>query len=276
MPGRVRWYSPAVHHRPRMAAAVGDAIATCHGVTASEVNPLTGSVLIHFNATRINLCALERVVLGALERPPIALAVWKQRVELQRQHQAWQRQLRDGHSRPAWHLGLDGVMLAGMVVRRFVPKVFAAIFAPPWAVLAGATLLLDGWMFFRGVRYGFPPNHQSSDVRLTGWLSMFVEWNLYLFAGIWLLNLALFLKWPSDRLERKALTASTPSPIRLGYSWTADAANGSTRRSRRPVLTEPRGRPSLPDIQIQLPVSGVSFPESVRPAQDGSEAAAGR
>jgi hypothetical protein len=277
VPGRVRWHSPAVHHRPRIAAAVGDAIATCQGVTASEVNPLTGSVLVHFNAARINVCALERIVLDALERPPIALAAWKRRVELERQHQALKRQLRDGHSRRAWHLGLDGVMLAGMVVRQLVPKVFAAIFAPPWAILASAALVLDALMFFRGVRDGFQPRHQSSDVRLTGWLSMFVEWNVYLFGGIWLLNLAMYLQWRSDRLARTALTAtaSATSPIRLGYSQTV-AASGAARHPRRPVVTEPPRGASLPDIHIQLPASAVSLPAPVRPPHDGSEAAPGR
>jgi len=265
LPGRVRWYSPALHHRPRMAGAVEDIVAVCGGVTLVEVNSLTGSVLVHFNTALLNLCTLERAVLNALEGAPITHAAWNRRVERQ-QHQALQRQSRDGQPPHAWHLGLDGVMLAGMVIRRVVPELFAAIFAPPWAILAGAALLLDGIALLRGVSYGFQQSPASSDARPTGWLSMFAEWNVALFAGVWLLNLALYLKWRSDRLTHKALpSAEATPPVLLGYSRTA-TANASSRRTRRLVLTEPTGPLTLPDIHIQLPATVVSFTESVQPA----------
>jgi copper chaperone CopZ len=51
VPGRLRVRTPAVKRNPAGAAALREAIETLAGVTRAEVNPLTGSVTVHYDKT---------------------------------------------------------------------------------------------------------------------------------------------------------------------------------------------------------------------------------
>src|ERR1700681_4208395 len=48
-PGRQRWMVPAIQGRPRLAAALQAALRREAGITGSEVNPVTGRVLLRWN-----------------------------------------------------------------------------------------------------------------------------------------------------------------------------------------------------------------------------------
>ena len=63
LPGRLRVKVAGVKKSPPMAGHVEQALLQEPGVTAAEANPLTGSVLVHFDPSRTSpaalLCRLE-------------------------------------------------------------------------------------------------------------------------------------------------------------------------------------------------------------------------
>src|SRR5262245_37037157 len=71
VPGRVRLRAPGLKRRPELGAMVEREMRTIDGVREVSVNPLTGSVLIQFDPTRV---ALEQLLDWINRAQGVALA----------------------------------------------------------------------------------------------------------------------------------------------------------------------------------------------------------
>lgn len=77
LPGRVRFAVPSLKGRPQRAAHLAETLGRLPELQSVETSPVSGSVLIHFDAERISadllLVAIVRVLglEGELKRPPL-------------------------------------------------------------------------------------------------------------------------------------------------------------------------------------------------------------
>src|SRR5262245_47935418 len=79
LPGRMRWQTAILLHRPELAAAVEMALAAEQEITAVRANPRTGRVLILFQAGT-PFVAIENKLRTALDAPALdrtAFEVWQ-------------------------------------------------------------------------------------------------------------------------------------------------------------------------------------------------------
>ena len=74
-PGRQRWAAPAIQNRPRLAAAVQAALRHEAAITGSEVNPITGRILLRWNPEGPEL-AVKNVLRHALSTKPLNEDEW--------------------------------------------------------------------------------------------------------------------------------------------------------------------------------------------------------
>jgi cation transport ATPase len=220
VPGRVRWHVPELHRQPRRAATVEDAIRRCTGVLTVRVNPLTGSVLIHYDFTLISLIALESVVLRVLTHRPARSAAWEPRLDKRRRHQHAYKKSRprdDGGCGgrydlavgPAWHLYLDATVLGGQLLRRFVLCACAALVAQPLVtIIMGVSAVVTGLTLLGNTRRLPSAGRDlstNSIGRSAAVIGLFVEQNLTALAVLWLLHLGAYLRSVARRRSRTGI-----------------------------------------------------------------------
>src|SRR5690349_14270967 len=70
VPFRLRWEAPALANQPRRAAAVQNALEGQRGITAAEVNPRTGRLLVRHDRS-LGQGDVEGLVRAALAAPPM-------------------------------------------------------------------------------------------------------------------------------------------------------------------------------------------------------------
>ena len=71
VPGRDRWYVPAIEDNPRLAAELETVLRTEDGIESAQANPLTGRILVHYRRGW-NPEALRELIGRALEFGPMS------------------------------------------------------------------------------------------------------------------------------------------------------------------------------------------------------------
>src|SRR5947209_6265807 len=82
--GRQRWFSPALQGRPRLAAALEEAIRREFPAIAVKANPITGRVLLQW-CHAVTPDPTRELVLGALRVEPLtemAFIAWRGEVDV--------------------------------------------------------------------------------------------------------------------------------------------------------------------------------------------------
>ena len=173
VPGRVRWYAPALHREAGRCAVVEDDLTATPGVRSAGANALTGTLLVQYDTATTDVAALERTLRTALARPPLDPAASRARVEHRRHADACDHDRSHGHDgggscdhghdhgHEHGHSDADtaervrdvyagGVTLGGVLLARLLLGP-AALAGQPWLMLllAGATLV-TGRAFLRG------------------------------------------------------------------------------------------------------------------------------
>jgi cation transport ATPase len=209
VPGRVRWHAPALHRQPRRAAVIEDAVSMFSGVQAVRANPLTGSILVHFDSGLVTIIALESAVRRALKRPPLSPAVWQAFVEKRRRHPLMCEASRpsdpgacigqhDLAFAPAWHWYLDGTVLGSQLLRRFITCACAALVAQPLAtIIMGVSTLVTGLAFLRHTGRTLSTGRQLSANSIIGTgtvIRILAEQNIAALAAIWMFHLVVYLR----------------------------------------------------------------------------------
>ncbi|MBV8095104.1 MAG: hypothetical protein JO110_18115 [Acetobacteraceae bacterium] len=75
IPGRLRFIAPCLKGNRQQLAALGKRVRVLNNVTAASVNPITGSLIIHYDsdaAVRARILQHIRAEHEALERTPAA------------------------------------------------------------------------------------------------------------------------------------------------------------------------------------------------------------
>lgn len=76
VPFRLRWEADVLRKHPRLAAAVQQVLASQRGITAAEVNPRTGRILVRHDAS-LTPGDVERLVRLALATEPLTAVQYR-------------------------------------------------------------------------------------------------------------------------------------------------------------------------------------------------------
>jgi len=71
VPGRERWYVDALENNPRLAAGVELVLRSEEGIDGASANPLTGRVLVYYNADLLSE-PIEALIRRAIEFGPMS------------------------------------------------------------------------------------------------------------------------------------------------------------------------------------------------------------
>jgi manganese-transporting P-type ATPase C len=224
VPGRVRWHAPAVHHQPRRAAVVEDALRAIDGVTTAHVNPLTGTLLVHYDANLTNVSELEGIAHRALTVPPLDMEAWRSRLAKPEHEEpsvhGGHNQHHDGDACGHGHDGevdervrdlyLGGAALSGVLLTRLTLGTGALVGQPWVAVIIAVCTVVTGLPFLRG---GWRTLRQSrrltTDILVSSATiaSIFLGETVTALTVIWLLNLGEYLQSAVLRRTRHAIRA---------------------------------------------------------------------
>lgn len=224
VPGRVRWHAPALHHRPRRAFVVEDALGALSGVRTAQVNPSTGSVLVYFDQSITGRADLEAVARDAILLPPLTMAAWQARIaERNRESSGPSHHGCQHHGDACTHdhdsedlierardLYLGGGVLAGVLLARVVVG-SGVLLGQPWltALIAGSTLL-SGRTFFAGAWRTLSrrrPVTTDTLVSSATLASIGLGESVTALTVIWLLNLGEYFHSLVIRRSRRAIRA---------------------------------------------------------------------
>jgi cation-transporting P-type ATPase C len=224
VPGRVRWYSPVLHHQPRRAAVVEDAIRTRIGVTSAAVEPLTGTLLLHYDTRTTTESEIEAAVRQAIRLDPLTTDAWHERLTT-REHQATCARIEHGH--PPHHHGghhhhdhdtrehvrnlqLGGATLLVVLLLRVALGPTALVGQPWLAPIVALSTVATGLPFLRGAWRTLTHTRTlttDSLVSAATIASIFLGESVTALTVIWLLNLGEYLQSVVLRRTRRAIRA---------------------------------------------------------------------
>jgi manganese/zinc-transporting P-type ATPase C len=200
-PGRRRWWVPAIQGRPRLAAAVRAALRREAGITSSEVNPVTGRVLLRWNPVTTEP-SIDEVFARVLSTGPLNDDEWMT-VEAQRKTDRKARGL-------IAKLFIGGGKLLIILGNRLV---FGAITVTPLsgaiAVLALAGTVITGYDFLRALWRTATGQSKITTGTLIGAAtlsSVALGENNTALIVLWLLNLGEYLEILTLRRTRRAIS----------------------------------------------------------------------
>jgi cation-transporting P-type ATPase C len=204
---------------------VEESIAAFIGVTAAHVEPLTGSLLVHYDTRITTASEIEAAVRQALRADPLGMDAWHARLTRRQHEDACARADHDHHHHGGSHdhghdahavrehvrnLQLGGATLAMVFVGRtaFGSMAFAA---QPWlASMIAVCTLVTGLPFLRGgwraLTHRRPPTTDTL-VSAATIASIVLGESVTALTVIWLLNLGEYLQSVVLRRTRRAIRA---------------------------------------------------------------------
>jgi cation-transporting P-type ATPase C len=200
-PGRQRWMIPALQGRPRLAVVLRAALRREAGITGSEVNPVTGRVLLRWNPEAPEP-AVDEVLASVLFTGPLNDDEWMT-VEAQRKEGRRARGL-------VTKLFIGGGKLLIILGNRLF---FGAIAVTPLsgaiAVLALAGTVITGYDFLRALWRTATGQSKITTGTLIGAAtlsSVALGENNTALIVLWLLNLGEYLEILTLRRTRRAIS----------------------------------------------------------------------
>jgi cation-transporting P-type ATPase C len=209
--GRVRWHSSVLHHQPRRAAAVEDSIRSFMGVTSAHAEPLTGTLLVHYDTRITTVSEVEAGVRQALLLAPLAGEAWQARIAI-REHQDSRAHVHHDHHHGGAHdhghdghqagehvrnLQLGGAALGSVLVGRLVLGPIALATQPWLAAIIATCTVVTGLPFLRGAwRTLTHTRRLTTDTLVSAatMASIFLGETVTALTVIWLLNLGEYLQ----------------------------------------------------------------------------------
>ena len=198
VPGRERWNVPAIESRPRLAAAIELALRHQPGVLFVQANPLTGRILVKWDASQ-EAPEVRALVGAALESGPVSSAVYA------KLHPA-----PDGKVRKLINkLVLGGIKLTLILLSRAIwGAVSAGPLAGPIMVMSISGTVITGFDFLKALyrtatgRSGITTGTLIGAATLS---SIALSENVTALIVIWLLNLGEYLEVVTLRRTRAAI-----------------------------------------------------------------------
>jgi cation-transporting P-type ATPase C len=203
---------------------VEDVLRASTGVRTARVNPLTGSVLVHYDPAKTGRTALESAAHEALRLPALDVASWRARLaqrndeghdQLQHEHHHHDHTCAHTHDHDdlqerSRDLFLGGSVLVCVAAARLLMGA-SALASQPWlaAVIAGSTLL-SGRTFFQGAWRTLArrrPLTTDTLVSAATTASIVLGENITALTVIWLLNLGEYFHSLVLRRSRRAIRA---------------------------------------------------------------------
>jgi cation-transporting P-type ATPase C len=196
------------------------------GVRTASVNPATGSLLVHYDASVTNVTDLEAALHGSLMLPPLDTEAWRARLAKRQHEEACGHDSHHehhhhgdahGHSHdgdegdePVGNLYLGGAVLGGVLLRRVILG-SAALAGQPWLMgIIGVCTLVTGLPFLRGAWRTLTerrPLTTDTLVSSATVASIFLGESITALTVIWLLNLGEYLQSLVLRQTRRAIRA---------------------------------------------------------------------
>jgi cation-transporting P-type ATPase C len=223
VPGRVRWYSPALHHQPRRAAVVEDAVSLCLGITSAHVEPVTGTVLVHYDTRITSASEIESAIRQALVLEPLTVAAWRARMTMRQQEESCSHVDHDHHHHDGSHghshdgaalrehvrnLQLGGVALGSALLGRWALGPLALAGQPWLAAIIATCTIVTGLPFLRGGWHTITHTRRLTTDTLVSAAtvaSIFLGESVTALTVIWLLNLGEYLQSVVLRRTRRAI-----------------------------------------------------------------------
>jgi cation-transporting P-type ATPase C len=210
VPGRVRWHSSALHHQPRRAAAVEDAAGGFIGVTSAHAEPLTGTLLVHYDTRITTMSEVEAAVRQAILLAPLTREAWQARLAMREHEDSCAHAHHDHHHGGAHDHGHDGqagehvrnLQLGGAALGSVLLGRLAfgpiALATQPWlaAIIATCTVV-TGLPFLRGAwRTLTHTRRLTTDTLVSAatMASIFLGETVTALTVIWLLNMGEYLQ----------------------------------------------------------------------------------
>jgi manganese/zinc-transporting P-type ATPase C len=186
VPGRQRWYVPAIQNKPRMAAAVEIMLRSEPCVLCVRANVLTGRILIQWNAAQS--IEIKPLVRNALARGPLSTPSYE---EL--------RGKPDGKVRNLIRKLTLGVFKLSLILfsRLIWGTISAGPLAAPIQVLSVSGIVITGYDFLRAFCRSVVGQSRITTGTLIGAAtlsSMALRENVTALTVLWLLNLGEYLE----------------------------------------------------------------------------------
>jgi cation-transporting P-type ATPase C len=226
VPGRIRWFAPALHRQPRRAAVVEEALEAMAGVRDARVNPNTGSVLVHFDPAVARRTELETTLRATLRWRrvdavirPAPLATRRHEHAASCGHAHGHRHDDDGCSHDhdgetltdrVGKLYLGGGVLAAVLVTRLLLGSGTLIGVPFSTVLIAISTLVTGLPFLKGAWRTISTRRPlTTDMLVSSATvaSILLGESVTALTVIWLLNLGEYLQSLVLHRTRRAIRA---------------------------------------------------------------------
>jgi manganese/zinc-transporting P-type ATPase C len=221
LPGRQRWDVPALHRRPRYAAAVEAALEADEVIVSARGNPLTGRVLV-ITGRDASPAAIAEAILRALLATPLTAEEYASRIAA-REHGA-----HDDHGEEVDRCGSEGSCCdtnpGDKAIARYKRKLWiggiglvvsigwriaaGAAAGPLFVLFSGAATLFTGWAYVRGAFVSLFRTRRLNTDTLVGTAtiaSILLGETLSGLTVVWLLNLGELLQALTLRRTRRAI-----------------------------------------------------------------------
>jgi hypothetical protein len=217
LPGRLRVWLPTLCHNPTLARQVTARLSRLPGVRQVRANPLTGSLLVHYQPGTLTLAALAPHLQLAAPRSPYPIRECGGR---------------PGVKPPTGQVVLSGAALAAVATKRLL--VGPSALSTAWGTydLAGVVTLLASYPFLRrGVQDACRHRRLDGDLLLglAGLAATLLRENVLGLSVLFLTNLN---HWLFARLLQQSATPAVAGP---GAALSSGAAAGPGAAPPQPV-----------------------------------------
>jgi len=222
VPGRIRWYAPALHYHRRRAATVEEHLRSIPGVSTADVSERTGTLLLLYDVGATSVKELETAVHRALRQPLRDVDPWRMNTARRQRDHASALHRHHHHDGACDHnhaededeqvrnLFVGGAALAGVMLGRLMLGPGALIGQPWLNAIIGMCTLVTGLPFLRGGwRTIIERRRLTTDTLVSSATiaSLFLGESITALTVIWLLNLGEYLQSVVLRRTRRAIRA---------------------------------------------------------------------
>jgi manganese/zinc-transporting P-type ATPase C len=199
VPGRERWFVPAIEGKPHRAASLETSIRRRSPLVNVHANPITGRVLLRWN-DRVVSPQTETTLAEALQEPLLPLEVFAL-LQLERK--------KDGKTQKlVQKLILGGAKLLLVFSNRLIWGISVSPLTAPLAVLSFTTIIITGYDFLRALGRTLRGRSAITTSTLIGAAtisSVALRENTTALIVLWLLNLGEYLEMVTLRRTARAI-----------------------------------------------------------------------
>jgi manganese/zinc-transporting P-type ATPase C len=220
VPGRIRFETKALRGRPRLAAAVEEALEHQPGLLVVEATPHTGRLLVRYTSP-LTSSDVEALVHTALASPPLSVEAYHARqtqpngrnhVHHEHSHENEHGHDHDGDKLPGHvrNLFVGGSVLLGFLIKRVLTGPGPLAASPLLFGISSLATIISGYPFLRGaVRSLSSRGSLTTDTLVSSATvaSLLMRESVTGLTVIWLLNLGEYLQALTLQRTRRAIRA---------------------------------------------------------------------